>query len=149
MHHRLLAAAGLAAALCLCGCDNPQPAATAAQPCNCQPAPSPVAQSQQPDEHLARRFHASHSYSAGEVQEQQSYSYQSGSRSYEESEERATEQSASSQASSWVDGYGRSHYVVAANDQAQSGAPTVSVPPDTKERRDPWRAYDSKCDEKK
>ena len=58
-----------------------------------------------------------------------------------ESEEQTAQQSDSNV---WVDGYGRSHYVAAA-----SAAPVVSVPPDDRERRAPWRGYDEKCDDAK
>lgn len=148
MRTKLLAAASIAACLGLAGCDDaapPAPApntqAAAAPPCNCQTA------AEAPVHHPAisrkARWHERHSasysasYSTSEYDENESESAddRSRSRSYDRVE------SEGSGGEVWVDGYGRSHYVVAS-------AATISQPPDDRARRRPWHGYDAKCDEK-
>jgi hypothetical protein len=157
MRNRLYAMTTLLAALY--GCDNPEPTAMAAKPCHCLPAPPQEGQSSEPDDHQARLYthrerhddeehrYSYRQYQEGSTEEQSTSSsdYQSQSRSYDEGEGAEATASTAGSATVWVDGYGRSH--VEASDQTQSGA--VSVPPAPAERRDPWHAYDSKCDEKK
>lgn len=136
---------GMVAVAGLSGCDELGLGQKTAQapapppPCHCVAAPAPV-------EHLARlapavahhRHHhhyagSSHSYSQSwaEGYEEQSPSYESQSRAYDEDEEHAAHDDV------WVDGYGREH--------AYSHVTRVA---DAHERRDPWHAYKSKCGDK-
>jgi hypothetical protein len=141
MRAGLIAALGIVAVAGLSGCDElglgqKSAQAPAPQPCHCVAAPAPV-------EHLARlaptvmhhRHHRRyaenpHSYSqdwAGAYQEQ-SPSYESESREYDEGEERVSHEDV------WVDGYGREH-----------GYSHVTRVADARERLDPWHAYKSRC----
>lgn len=127
----------------LSGCDQlglSQHTAQAPAPCHCVAAPAPV-------EHLARlappaahhRHHrhyaeSSHSYSQSwsNDYEEQSSSYVSEQRSYDEGYDGDEHDSRDDV---WVDGYGRAH--------AYSHVTRVAA--DTHDRLDPWHAYKSKC----
>jgi len=148
MRAKIIAATGFVACLGLYGCDDPATAPQAAvqaapPPCNCQApvAAAPAATVQASVHH--RRHWSAYAYSSHEDSEsysQGSQSDESQSRSYDESDSQSSQ--ASSAQNVWVDGYGRSHYILAS-------AVTVSQSPETGARRDPWHGYDENCDEKK
>jgi len=142
MRLSLVAAVGIVGLLS--GCDQlglGQRAAEApAPPCHCVAAAAPAEQMTRlapPAAHRRHRHHyaaSSHSYShdwTGE--EQESSSYTSESRSYEEGGAGEEHRDV------WVDGYGREH---------DADAHVTRVAAEDRNRRDPWHAYKSKCGEK-
>ena len=140
MRASFVATVSLLACIGLAGCDNPTPppATVQAAPCNCQPQ---TAASVQPAPlPLAHRRHHHVSY-ASSREDEQHFSYVSAAPSEPESEDQTVRQGAED---GWIDGYGRRHFVASA-----STAPVVSIPPDNRERRAPWRGYDEKCDDAK
>jgi len=145
MRTKIFAAMSLVACAGLSGCDNPSttPAANvqaAVPPCNCEtsapPAQTAVTSSQM--KHHRVRHSASFAYS--EYDESQSTSSSSQSRSYSTSEAESSGDAARRE-NSWVDGYGRRHYVAVASSE---DAP----PADDHVRLAAWHGYDAKCDEK-
>jgi hypothetical protein len=133
--------ATILACLGVAGCDNPAstPAPTVqavAPPCNCQPQNEAAAQAAPPRATYRHHRHWS-AYARHNYSESESYSSRSQSRSYYQSE--SGDQSASrsnAEEGTWVDGYGRSHYVA-----------TASAAPDDRARLAPWHGYDVDCDE--
>ena len=153
MRATIIAATTILLGLSLAGCDNP-PSAPAVNPqaanppCNCTPNQAPDVQAAATSQQVTHRHHRHWSSYASRHSYQESESYSSGEesqstdrREYDQGYRGDNSQEASSEQNVWVDGYGRSHYV-------QVSDATVSVPPDTRERRAPWAHYDEKCDDK-
>lgn len=149
----MVIAMGFAALAGLSGCDQVSPPKLASNqqalpPCHCVPAapeehlarlPAPVERYRHHYRRYARSYYSSHSYSqswAREYEEQDySSSYASQSRSYYQGDEDRDDYSRERD-EGWVDGYGRRHYGEA-----------TRVVADSRERLDPWHAYDKHCPE--
>ncbi len=136
---RAMIIAATLACIGLAGCDNsanaPAPTVQAvAPPCNCEAASPKLTRLTPP--HVSHR----HARTASYRDYEESYSYQSQSRSYDqnESEDRNPDRDASNGNNVWVDGYGRSHYAM-----------TASAAPDDRARLAPWHGYDQDCDDEK
>jgi hypothetical protein len=131
----------------LAGCDNsanaPPPSVQAvAPPCNCQPQSEAAAQPAPPRSIYRHHRHWA-SYARRDYSQSESYSHNSQSRSYYQSEsddqsgyDDQRESRGEADESAWVDGYGRSHY-----------AQTASATSDDRARLAPWHGYDADCDE--
>lgn len=148
----------------LFGCDSKPQATVAAPvvaaappaPCNCTapaPPPAPVVQSARAEHHY--RHH--HRHTVAEF-EQMYPGYGESSGSYSEASGGTREYSPGSSDTmtqadvaqvrkvAWVDGYGRAHY--ASDDTSQDENPARLSPDDRHLRRDPYRGWNSHCDER-
>jgi len=134
----LLAIAGLVA-----GCDGPgtheSAQAPAPPPVHYAAAPPPAqpVASATPTTHRRHSAHGDSQRPDSAYADEDSPSYVSESRSYDE-DESEPESPAPQGDHYWVDGYRRVHY---------AEAPVRRVE-DTRARRDPWHAYKSKCEDK-
>jgi hypothetical protein len=145
----------------LFGCDS-RPQATVAAPvvaaapppCNCaQPVPPPPAPVVQTAQVEHRRYHHHHTVAEFERlypdygESEQSTSSQSETREYSPSSDTMTQaDTVSMRKAAWVDGHGRAHY--ASDDASQDENAARLSPDDRHMRRDPYRGWNSHCDER-
>ena len=124
-------------------------------PCNCTPTPPPPAPVVQAArvEHRTRHHHR---HTIAEF-EQMDPGYGESGQGYSSSSSEMREYSPSSDMASrteteqvrkaaWVDGYGRAHY--ASGDASQDENPARLSADDRHLRRDPYRGWNSHCDER-
>jgi hypothetical protein len=146
----------------LFGCDNrPQatvsaPVAVTAPPptCNCTqppPPPAPVVQTARAERrHISHHRHTVAEFERmypGYGESDQSTSSQSETRDYSDSRETMTQdESGPMRKVAWVDGYGRAHY--ASDDASQDENPARLNREERHVRRDPYRGWNSDCDER-